>query len=61
MIVLVVHRYLKCVVQEFNVCLDKGFLLSLYDVFPHLIADSTPEVHTNVKKLLHFPFGTTFA
>ncbi|WAR06888.1 VP13A-like protein [Mya arenaria] len=36
-------RYVKCLVQEFNFKVDKGFILSLYDVFALMVADYTSE------------------
>ena len=45
---LIVHyfysRYFKVLVQEFNVKIDKGFMMSLYDVFAHLMAAEESEV-----------------
>ena len=32
-------RFLKVLVQEFNVMLDKGFLLSVYDIFAHQLPE----------------------
>ena len=37
-------RYFKVLVQEFNVKIDKGFMMSLYDVFAHLMAAEESEV-----------------
>ena len=28
-------RFLKVLIQEFNIMLDKGFMLSVYDIFAH--------------------------
>ncbi|XP_052241928.1 intermembrane lipid transfer protein VPS13A-like isoform X2 [Dreissena polymorpha] len=36
-------RYVKFLVQEFNIKIDKGFILSLYDVFAHLLPESSSE------------------
>ncbi|XP_053396044.1 intermembrane lipid transfer protein VPS13A-like isoform X3 [Mercenaria mercenaria] len=36
-------RYLKLLVQEFNIKIDKGFMMSLYDVFANLLADEESE------------------
>ncbi len=30
---------MKVLVQEFNIMVDKGFLLSVYDIFAHQLAD----------------------
>ena len=31
-----VSRYFKLLIQEFNIKLDKGFIMSLYDIFASL-------------------------
>ena len=35
-------------VQEFNVKIDKGFIMSLYDVFAHLLTTEESEVIRDV-------------
>ncbi|KAL4233205.1 hypothetical protein ACF0H5_007889 [Mactra antiquata] len=36
-------RYMKVLIQEFNIKIDKGFMMSFYDVFANLLADEESE------------------
>jgi len=43
-LLLLSSRYVKCLIQEFNIKVDKGFMLSLYDVFADLVTYDQSEV-----------------
>ena len=58
-------RYFKVLVQEFNVKIDKGFMMSLYDVFANLMTVEESEVsllHPSGKHVheMYTPVNPTF-
>ena len=57
-VIIVIYRFIKLLVQEFSVQLDKGFLLSMYDIVSRYHAEEKPSVRIRADiALVHIPIA----
>jgi hypothetical protein len=58
LVLCLLHRFVKVLVQEFSIQLDKGFLLSVYDILSNWQVEEKPSVRIRADiALVHIPIA----